>query len=217
MSKQSASLRVFCVISAIFFTLLVLSPLATLAVLPNDSPAMPLAPTTAELAQTAPPGTDLPDVYYLNETNRDPVPAKPVYDTLTFAARKTRGLATDLPVVQPYYGEKTVYLTFDDGPDPDNTPVILDILQEHNVKATFFVLGTEAKKYPEILHRIYAAGHAIGNHSYNHVYRELYQSATTYFEQIYKNDQVIFDTVGVRPRITRAPGGAAAADPRPPR
>jgi peptidoglycan/xylan/chitin deacetylase (PgdA/CDA1 family) len=89
--------------------------------------------------------------------------------------------------------------------------VILDILQEHNVKATFFVLGTEAKKYPEILHRIYAAGHAIGNHSYNHVYRELYQSATTYFEQIYKNDQVIFDTIGVRPRITRAPGGAAGS------
>ncbi|MCX4333477.1 MAG: polysaccharide deacetylase family protein [Bacteroidales bacterium] len=59
-------------------------------------------------------------------------------------------------------------LTFDDGPDPDVTPLILDILAEYDVKAYFFLIGSKAEKYPETVRRIYAEGHHIGNHTYSH-------------------------------------------------
>jgi peptidoglycan-N-acetylglucosamine deacetylase len=61
-----------------------------------------------------------------------------------------------------------IYLTFDDGPDPIHTPRILDILSEHKIKGTFFVIGESVEKHPEILKRIQAEGHAIGSHSYYH-------------------------------------------------
>lgn len=61
-----------------------------------------------------------------------------------------------------------VLLTFDDGPDPEKTPAILDILSKHNIKAIFFMIGNRAEKAPELLQRIIAEGHLIGNHSYGH-------------------------------------------------
>ncbi|KNY28126.1 polysaccharide deacetylase family protein [Pseudobacteroides cellulosolvens] len=64
---------------------------------------------------------------------------------------------------------KSVALTFDDGPDPSYTPYILDILKKYNVKATFFVVGSNAEKYPNLVSRIYSEGHEIGNHTYNHI------------------------------------------------
>ena len=64
--------------------------------------------------------------------------------------------------------EHAVTLTFDDGPDPKWTPKILDILKEHNVKATFFMLGSQAENYPSLVQRIVKEGHEIGNHSYTH-------------------------------------------------
>ena len=64
--------------------------------------------------------------------------------------------------------DNLICLTFDDGPDPDWTPAILDILKARGVKAMFFVLGSEAEKYPELVQRIAAEGHEIGNHSYTH-------------------------------------------------
>ena len=62
-----------------------------------------------------------------------------------------------------------VYLTFDDGPDPDSTSAILDILKEHNIKAVFFVIANRAEKHPEIIERMIEEGHLVGNHSYNHL------------------------------------------------
>ena len=64
--------------------------------------------------------------------------------------------------------EKKVWLTFDDGPTPKITPFVLDTLLFYNVKATFFCLGKQVLKHPEILQRIKAEGHSIGNHSYSH-------------------------------------------------
>lgn len=61
-----------------------------------------------------------------------------------------------------------VCLSFDDGPDPEWTPAILDILKERGVKAMFFIVGSEAERYPDIVRRIAAEGHAIGNHSFTH-------------------------------------------------
>ena len=59
-------------------------------------------------------------------------------------------------------------LTFDDGPDPNWTPKVLDILKEKNVLATFFVIGWDANKWPQLIRREYAEGHEVGNHTYSH-------------------------------------------------
>jgi len=64
---------------------------------------------------------------------------------------------------------RCLYLTFDDGPIPDVTPEVLNILKSYGVKATFFCVGDNVKKHPEIFQRIIDEGHQIGNHTYNHL------------------------------------------------
>ncbi len=66
-------------------------------------------------------------------------------------------------------GKKTAYLTFDDGPIPEVTPAILDILYKYGVKATFFCVGDNVRKYPEIFQRLIKEGHTIGNHTFHHM------------------------------------------------
>ena len=65
--------------------------------------------------------------------------------------------------------EKSVYLTFDDGPIPEVTPWVLDVLDRYGVKATFFMVGENAAKHPEVFEMVKARGHRIGNHTYNHI------------------------------------------------
>lgn len=65
--------------------------------------------------------------------------------------------------------EKSVYLTFDDGPIPEVTPWVLDVLDCYGVKATFFMVGENAFKHPEVFEMVKARGHRIGNHTYNHI------------------------------------------------
>ena len=65
--------------------------------------------------------------------------------------------------------EKKVYITFDDGPIPQSTPFILDILRQHGVKATFFMVGDNVRKYPELFQKIKDEGHQVGNHTHNHI------------------------------------------------
>lgn len=69
----------------------------------------------------------------------------------------------------PQADKKTVYLTFDDGPIPETTPYILDILKKYGVKATFFCVGENVKKYPELYKHIIEEGHFAGNHTFNHL------------------------------------------------
>lgn len=64
--------------------------------------------------------------------------------------------------------EQNVYLTFDDGPHPVVTPMVLDILLEYNMKACFFCIGKQVELYPDIFNRILTEGHIVGNHSYSH-------------------------------------------------
>jgi len=64
---------------------------------------------------------------------------------------------------------KKIYITFDDGPIPEVTPWVLDLLKEYGVKATFFCVGDNVNKHPTIYKRILAEGHAVGNHTHNHV------------------------------------------------
>ena len=65
--------------------------------------------------------------------------------------------------------EKAVYLTFDDGPVPEITPWVLDVLDRHEVKATFFMVGDNVGKYPETFRMVVERGHRIGNHTFNHI------------------------------------------------
>jgi len=65
--------------------------------------------------------------------------------------------------------ERSVYLTFDDGPIPESTPFILDTLRKFNIKATFFMVGDNVRKYPELYEQIVKEGHQVGNHTHNHI------------------------------------------------
>ncbi|AIQ56098.1 polysaccharide deacetylase [Paenibacillus borealis] len=105
-------------------------------------------------------------------------------------------------------GKKTrvVYLTFDDGPSAV-TPQVLKILQEQGVKATFFVLGEQAASRPEMINAIWEQGHAIGNHTYNHNYHDLYSGFTEFWRQIKQTEETVRGITGVRPQLVRAPGG----------
>ena len=66
-------------------------------------------------------------------------------------------------------GKKAIYLTFDDGPIPGVTPWVLDTLDEYNAKATFFCVGDNVRKYPDIYQRVIDEGHSVGNHTLNHL------------------------------------------------
>lgn len=132
---------------------------------------------------------------------------KPVYDRYTLKQRLARKLPTMLPALPRYTAEKVAYLTFDDGPDDVNTPAILDVLKAKGVHATFYVLGGMVEKNPEVLKRIFAEGHAIGNHSYDHDYQRLYANKESFVEEMEQTDEAVFKLIGMRPFIIRAPGG----------
>lgn len=103
--------------------------------------------------------------------------------------------------------QKLAALTFDDGPDAKYTTAILDILKEKGVKATFFVVGTQVEKYPDVMKRIEEEGHAIGNHTQGHEnLREL--GRTGILQQITEADEAIEQAVGDAPSLFRAPYGA---------
>lgn len=101
-----------------------------------------------------------------------------------------------------------VYLTFDDGPSI-YTQDILDILEEYDVKATFFVVGNESASAQESLKKIAEAGHTLGMHSCTHKYSELYASVENFAEDFAKQQQYIYDVTGVKSTIYRFPGGSS--------
>lgn len=106
---------------------------------------------------------------------------------------------------------KQVALTFDDGPDAVVTPQILDILKEHHIKATFFILGDRAERHPETVRRIAEEGHAIGNHSWSHPnFKELTMEEAT--KQITDTQEELNHIIGYRPSLFRPPYGALDAD-----
>jgi len=102
---------------------------------------------------------------------------------------------------------KRVALTFDDGPASPFTEQILDILQSRNVKATFFVCGRNVERYPEVLKRIHAEGHAIGNHAYSHRF-PYFRGRAFFAEEIDRTQDAIERVIERRPTIFRPPFGA---------
>ncbi|NPV89351.1 MAG: polysaccharide deacetylase [Firmicutes bacterium] len=143
-------------------------------------------PPAAEPPATEPPVKDPPQ----NPTVSDDYPSdKPIKNTNPSA-------------------KKIAFLTFDDGPSEEVTPIILDVLREHKVKGTFFVVGFNAERHPEVLQRIAAEGHRIGNHSYSHRIKSIYRDSNVLLDEIQSCDNAIASATGLHPRIFRAPGGS---------
>lgn len=113
-----------------------------------------------------------------------------------------------LPIIsRSISGSKAVALTFDDGPSPLSTPVILDLLKEYDFKATFFVIGEKAEKYPELIETILAGGHSIGNHSWQHDSLLMLRTKKRVGQDIRKTQEIL-KKHGVRPLLFRPPAGA---------
>jgi len=106
---------------------------------------------------------------------------------------------------------KAVSLTFDDGPNPKNTPVVLDILKKHNARATFFVTGMHAQQYPSLIQRMVLEGHEIGNHSYSHADFN-HKSTEFILNEIRKTNEIIFMLTKKKPALFRPPGGYLSYD-----
>ncbi len=99
-----------------------------------------------------------------------------------------------------------VALTFDDAPDTTFTPQVLDVLKKHQVRATFFLVGAQAEKHPEMVKRIVREGHVIGNHSYSHkLFTKL--SDDLFQSQVLQTQQALKRLIGYAPRLLRPPYG----------
>ncbi|WP_296645234.1 polysaccharide deacetylase family protein [Romboutsia sp. 13368] len=117
----------------------------------------------------------------------------------------------DIIIKHGNYDEKIIALTFDDGPDKDFTPQVLDILKKNDIRATFFVVGENVGWNPEILKREYEEGHEIGNHTFTHI-----NVSKRKYEDIYKeiNDtqQAVKKVIGEEPTLFRPPYRAISKD-----
>lgn len=101
---------------------------------------------------------------------------------------------------------KEVALTFDDGPT-EFTPQFLDLLKKHNIKATFFCIGKQIEKYPDIFERIISEGHSVGNHTYSHTQKMGFLSSSEIRDEIIKCDEIIFKIGNTTTNIYRPPFG----------
>lgn len=104
-------------------------------------------------------------------------------------------------------GGQYICLTFEDGPDAELTPKLLDILLSKQVKATFFVLGSKCHQHPEILSRIVKEGHEIASHSWSHENNFLNTSMEVVHEDLRRTAKIIEKTTGTLPRFVRPPDG----------
>lgn len=110
--------------------------------------------------------------------------------------------------IQIVTGTEDLWLTLDDGPDPVDTPEILKLLKQHGVKATFFVIGEKADRYPELIQQIHDAGHGIGNHSWSHSQAWFWCHGPRRTQrEIEKCQQRIKAITGEYPTLFRAPVG----------
>lgn len=103
--------------------------------------------------------------------------------------------------------DRVVALTFDDGPDEDYTPRVLDLLKRYDVRATFFVVGEQARQNPELIHRMVAEGHTVAGHSYYHLPQSTLWSSQRYTEELFRCNDVVARLTGLRMRLYRPPFG----------
>ncbi|WP_300379544.1 polysaccharide deacetylase family protein [Clostridium sp.] len=103
--------------------------------------------------------------------------------------------------------EKSVYLTFDDGPGGKITKNILDVLNKEKVTATFFVIGCQIDGQEDIIKKMYEDGHAIGLHSFSHCRNKIYSSKENFLEEMFLSQETIFNITSEKPTILRFPFG----------
>jgi peptidoglycan/xylan/chitin deacetylase (PgdA/CDA1 family) len=126
---------------------------------------------------------------------------------LCLAAPFFPGFGFYLPVISKgASGKKAVAITFDDGPEPLTTPLLLKLLLRRQIKATFFVTGQRAAAYPELVKEIVRQGHLVGNHSYQHSYRMLFRTSPSIVADIQATQKVL-NEFGIRPLAFRPPAG----------
>lgn len=135
---------------------------------------------------------------------------------LAGGAEKLRRPPEDIEISRVYPGlvfrfgnpsRRQVALTFDDAPDNQFTPQVLDVLKQQGVHATFFIIGRRAVQYPDVVRRIVKEGHAIGNHSYDHAQLTKLKPEQVAF-QLAQTEQTLQQITGVSPRLFRPPYGA---------
>ena len=107
--------------------------------------------------------------------------------------------------------DRRIALTFDDGPDPTWTPVVLDVLAQHHVHATFFVVGQRVRRHPEVVSRMHDEGHTVGGHGDQHIdLRSL--GAAVWPRQIEPTNRALIPILGAAPSVYRPPYGAVSAE-----
>lgn len=166
---------------------------------PTEVPEKPVTPESVKQTEIVPPSEE-PTTTIEDKTNSNASTA------LTPAQyEKIIHIYTQSP-------NKTVYLTFDDGPSPNVTPLILDELKKQNIKATFFMLGTNATYYPNLVKRAYEEGHYIANHGYSHKYSEIYQNTDTVLNDYRLCEQALkkaLNNDNYQSKVYRFPGGSS--------
>ncbi|MBH5319670.1 polysaccharide deacetylase family protein [Paenibacillus sp. GSMTC-2017] len=103
--------------------------------------------------------------------------------------------------------EKLIALTFDDGPNANTTPQILDLLKQYNAKATFFVIGNRLDKYAEVIKREAFEGHEVANHTYNHIFFTRRVGSSVISNEIIDTQKKITELTGQNTKWFRPPGG----------
>lgn len=125
-----------------------------------------------------------------------------------------RALAAVLPprvfLARGPRSSRAVCLTFDDGPHPELTPRLLDLLAQLEVVATFFVIGSQAEKHPDLVRRIVQDGHALGNHTYSHPQRSEI-TARAAADEVSRCSELLAHIVGRSPALFRPPRGQVTA------
>ncbi len=104
-------------------------------------------------------------------------------------------------------GKKRIALTFDDGPDGETTPLLLDLLKKHKAHATFFCVGERAEANPEVIKRIVKEGHTLGNHSHAHHWWTNFLTRRPLVDEINRAQRVLTELSGIAPRYYRSPMG----------
>jgi peptidoglycan-N-acetylglucosamine deacetylase len=144
-----------------------------------------------------------------------PTPQTPIADATSAAPAEEQLVKTFSPPTE-YQGkilsnvklsnqEKVVALTFDDGPWPNYTSQVLQILKKNDIKGTFFWIGRMLKRYPEIAKQVVAEGHVVANHTWSHSYRWMNQTAAAW--EIEDTADLMYKTTGVKSLYFRPPGG----------
>ncbi|MCM1539913.1 MAG: N-acetylmuramoyl-L-alanine amidase [Blautia sp.] len=154
------------------------------------------------IRETTMPSCLIETSFLSNMAERNAISSKEYQEQLT------AGIARNIDF---YFHPKTMYLTFDDGPSEENTSAVLDILQERGIKATFFVVGENVRKHPEVARRIVDEGHTIGIHCNSHDYDKVYESVEAYLADFQEAYDAVYETTGVEVELFRFPGGSINA------